>query len=124
MYLLQYCRHGLPVTPPDLNDNSNRMLATCDVIDRLVSMMNSRFRITGEVSMSWSHMVTRLNDVGIRKRDERLTMACELLLFVTIRLSLSHVFASCTQASIRARACVWSVDGKVMYSRVSSAYRW
>ena len=69
-------------------------------------------------------MLTRVNDVGVRRHDEWMTMACDLLSFITSPLSQSHAFASCTQASIRARACVWSVGGKVMYSWVSSAYKW
>ena len=88
--------------------------ATCDVMGRLVSMVNPRSRITGGVSTSWPHMLTRVNDVGERRLDERMTMACDLLSFVTSLLSQSHAFASCTQASIRARACVWSVGGQVM----------
>ena len=69
-------------------------------------------------------MLTPVNDVGVRRLDEWKTMACDLLSFITSPLSQSHAFASCTQASMRARACVWSVGGKVMYSWVSSAYRW
>ena len=93
-------------------------------MDGLGSMVNPMSRITGEVSTSWSHMLTRVNDVGVRRLDERMTMACDMLSFITSPLSQSHTFASCTQASIRARACVWSVGGTVMLSRVSSAYRW
>ena len=55
-----------------------------------------------------------LSYVGVRRLDERMTMACDLLSFNTSPLSESHAFASCTQASIRARACAWSVGGKVM----------
>ena len=58
------------------------MLATCDVMDiLLVSVM-------------------MLNDVGARRLDERMTMACVLLSLITSPLSQSHVFAPCTQASI------------------------
>ena len=63
-------------------------------------------------------MLTRLNDVGVRRLDERMTMACDLLSFITSPLSQSHLFASCTQASIRARACVWSIGGKIELSVV------
>ena len=59
-------------------------------------------------------MLTRVNDVGVRRLDERMTMACNCLSFITSPLSQSHAFASCTQASIRARTCVWSIGGKVM----------
>ncbi|KAK2172199.1 hypothetical protein NP493_985g00040 [Ridgeia piscesae] len=69
-------------------------------------------------------MLTRVNEVGVRRLDEWMTMACDLLLFITSPLSQSHAFASCTQASIRARVCVWSVGGKLMYSWVLSAYMW
>ena len=53
------------------------MLASCDVMDRLVSMVNPRSRITGEVSTSWPHMLTRVNNVGERRLDERMTMVCD-----------------------------------------------
>ena len=88
------------------------MLATCDVMVRLVSMVNSRSRINGEVSTSWPHRLTRVNDVGVGRLHERMTMACDLLSFIP--LSQSHAFASCMQSSILARACMWSVGGKVM----------
>ena len=59
-------------------------------------------------------MLTRASEVGIRRLDERMTMACDLLSFVTSPLSQSHSFAFFTQASKRARACVWSGGRKVM----------
>ena len=77
-------------------------------------MVNPRSSKTGEVSTSWPHILTRVNDVGVRRLDERMTMACDLLSFIASPLSQSHVFASCTQASLRASAGVWSVGGKVM----------
>ena len=70
-----------------------------------MSMVNPRSRITREVSTSWPHMLTLVNNVGVRTLDERMTMACDLLSFITSPLSQSHAFASCMQASIRARAC-------------------
>ena len=45
-------------------------------------------------------MLTRVNEVGLRRLDEWMTMACDLLSFITIPLSQSHAFASCMQASI------------------------
>ena len=50
-------------------------------------------------------------DIGVRRFDERMTMACDLLSFITCPLSERHVFVSCTQVSIHSRACVWSVGG-------------
>ena len=70
-----------------------------------MSMMNPRSRITGEVSTSWP----LLNNVGVR-----MTIACDWLSFIPSALSQNHVFVSFTQASIRARAYVWSVSGKMM----------
>ena len=43
-------------------------------------------------------------------------MASALFSLMTSPLSQSHVFTSCMQASMRARACMWSVGGKVTYN--------
>ena len=56
-------------------------IANSTVIVRLVSMVNPSSRITEEVPTSWLHMLTRVSDVGVRKFDNRITMACDLLPF-------------------------------------------
>ena len=79
-------------------------------------MTNPRSWITADVSTNWPQMLMRLNVIGVRRLGERITMASDLFSFMTSPLSQSHVFTSCMQASMRARACMWSVGGKVMYN--------
>ena len=61
------------------SEAERQTLVTGDVEERLMSMVNPRSRTTGEVSMSWPHTLTRVNDVGVRRLDEWMTIACDLL---------------------------------------------